>query len=153
MSKPLFREKNLKKVNSPESLNDYVRVSNPGVWLLLAAVIALLAGAFVWGYFGRMESTVKAAVIVTDEKTMCFVRRDDIQILRAGMTVRVKTADGTVEGTISELAGTDHLYAESDIMELSNMVYAALLDLKLPAGNYEATVVTESVSPLSFLFN
>ena len=45
MSKPLFREKNLKKVNSPESLNDYVRVSNPGVWLLLAAVIALLAGA------------------------------------------------------------------------------------------------------------
>ena len=36
----LFREKSLKAIESPEALNDYLRVTSPGVWLVLAAVIA-----------------------------------------------------------------------------------------------------------------
>ena len=41
----LFRKKSMEKVTSPEQLNDYIRVSNPGVWTVLAAVVILLAGA------------------------------------------------------------------------------------------------------------
>ena len=41
----LFREKSLEAVESPESLNDYMRVTSPGVWLVLAAVIVVLIGA------------------------------------------------------------------------------------------------------------
>ena len=51
MSEKLFRKQSLVKVTSPEQLNDYVRVSNPGVWMILAAVIILLAGVCVWGVF------------------------------------------------------------------------------------------------------
>ena len=40
----LFREKSLETIESPESLNDYLRVTSPGVWIILAAVIALLVG-------------------------------------------------------------------------------------------------------------
>lgn len=32
----LFREKSVEAVSSPESLNDYLRVTSPGVWILLA---------------------------------------------------------------------------------------------------------------------
>ena len=53
MGKQIFREENLKKVSSPDRLNDYIRVTNPSVWLLLAAIIVLLAGACVWGIFGN----------------------------------------------------------------------------------------------------
>ena len=28
----LFREKNLERLESPEQLNDYLRVTSPGVW-------------------------------------------------------------------------------------------------------------------------
>ena len=48
MSK-LFREKSLERIASPEQLNAYIRVSTPSVWLLLAAVVILLAGVCVWG--------------------------------------------------------------------------------------------------------
>ena len=44
----LFREKSLEAIQSPESLNDYLRVTSPGVWLVLAAVIALLVGMILW---------------------------------------------------------------------------------------------------------
>ena len=39
----LFREKNLKSIESPEALNDYLQVTSPGVWIVLAAVIATVA--------------------------------------------------------------------------------------------------------------
>ena len=57
----LFREKSLEAVESPESLNDYMRVTSPGIWLVLAAVIALLVGAVLWGIFGRIDTTLGVA--------------------------------------------------------------------------------------------
>ena len=30
----LFREKNLERLESPEQLNDYLRVTSPGVWMI-----------------------------------------------------------------------------------------------------------------------
>ena len=29
----LFREKNLEQIESPESLNDYLQVTSPGIWI------------------------------------------------------------------------------------------------------------------------
>ena len=40
----LFRQKTLDRISSPEKLTDYLRVTNPGIWIFLAAVIVLLAG-------------------------------------------------------------------------------------------------------------
>ena len=37
---PIFREKSLKRITSPEELSDYLRVTSPSVWLVLAAVIS-----------------------------------------------------------------------------------------------------------------
>ena len=43
-----MEDKKFKKVNSPEQLNQYIRLSNPGVWiLLLAAFIALVRSIMV----------------------------------------------------------------------------------------------------------
>ena len=41
MSSTIFREKSLKKIASPEQMNDYIRVSSPSVWMVLTAVIVL----------------------------------------------------------------------------------------------------------------
>ena len=51
MGSTIFREKSLKKIASPEQMNDYIRVSSPSVWMVLTAVIVLLAGVCVWGMF------------------------------------------------------------------------------------------------------
>lgn len=44
MNQQLFRKKSVDKVSSPEQLNEYIRVANPGVWMVLAAIVILLAG-------------------------------------------------------------------------------------------------------------
>lgn len=53
--KQLYREASLKSIRSPEELNQYLRVTNLSVWLLLGAVILLLAGLLVWGSFTYID--------------------------------------------------------------------------------------------------
>jgi len=47
--KNIFRKTGLDKISSPERLSDYIKVTGPGVWIILAAVAVLLAAAVVWG--------------------------------------------------------------------------------------------------------
>ena len=51
----IFREKTLDRVNGPESLNDYIRVTTPSVWIVLISLVVLLVGILAWSIFGRVE--------------------------------------------------------------------------------------------------
>lgn len=51
MKDEIFREKSIEKVKSPEGLDDYIRVANPAIWVLLVAIIILVVGASIFGYF------------------------------------------------------------------------------------------------------
>lgn len=70
MSKQLFRQKSLDKITSPEQMGDYIRVSNPSVWMILAAIIVLLIGVCVWGVFGRLDTTLQTGG--SARRTACF---------------------------------------------------------------------------------
>ena len=51
----IFREKSMDRVKGPESLNDYIRVTSPSVWIALLALVVLLLGMLAWSVFGRIE--------------------------------------------------------------------------------------------------
>ncbi len=51
----VFRKKSLDRVSSPEQLNDYIRVTTPSVWLVLAALLVLLVGMLAWSVLGTVE--------------------------------------------------------------------------------------------------
>ena len=82
----VFRKKTLDRISSPEQLTDYLRVTNPGIWVILAAVIVLLAGIFVWSMVGTLETTAEARVIM--ENHIAQVVPAGAESLNAGMTLR-----------------------------------------------------------------
>ena len=51
----IFRPRSLERISSPEQLNDYIRVTTPGVWLVLAALVVLLAGMLAWSILGTVS--------------------------------------------------------------------------------------------------
>ncbi len=59
MDNNIFREKNIKKISSPEQLDDFIKITRPGVWLVMAALIILIAGCAVWAVFGVTQVTEK----------------------------------------------------------------------------------------------
>ena len=65
MENSIFREKSMSEINSPEKLNEYIKVSSPGTWMIILAVIILIVGMAVWGTFSKIE--VKGSDLSTSE--------------------------------------------------------------------------------------
>ena len=134
MSEEIFRKKSLDKIKSPENLNDYIRVANPGVWMVLVAVILLLVGACLWGTLGRIETKLPVNVRAENGTVICTVDADKIPSVKVGMTVRVENTEGAIT---SVDISTGRITAAVDVTD----------------GTYSAYIITESVRPLSFVLN
>lgn len=138
MSEKLYRQKNLDRINSPEQLEDYIRVSNPGVWLLLVSLVALLAGACIWGMFGQMETTEPIKVQAKDGVISAYVSPELLECLHVGMEVRFDDAKGVVS-SVEEAAENGQV-----------IVY---VDAQLEEGIHAGKLVVESIHPISFIMN
>lgn len=157
MANSVFRQKSIERVSSPEQLNDYIRVTNPGIWIVLAAVVVLLTGFIVWGAVGTLETKLRVAAVSDSGTLTCYVKEADLSDIGTDNTVRINNSEYAV-AHISDLpiavdgSFTDYTLHIGELTE-GEWVYAVTLNGDLPEGTYEAEIVTDSVSPISFLFN
>lgn len=158
MGSMIFREKSLKKIASPEQMNDYIRVSSPSVWMVLTAVIVLLAGVCVWGMFGHLDTAVQTGGVCTNGRLTVFVGEEDhdkigenavisvdgVEYAVAEITNAPIRVDDQIDPYVVHLAG----FTEGD------WVYRLYADVPgLADGVYAASVITERVRPLDFVLN
>jgi len=131
----LFRQESLKRLSSPDDLNDILRVVNPSGWAVLLSVLLILAGIFVWSFVGNVERKINTSVEVAGGVAR-FTVKDTV--LKSKMPVKVgdtkslllnvgKDKDGNYIGTANVSGMTD--------------------------GIYEAEITVERISPIKFLFN
>lgn len=158
MGSMIFREKSLKKIASPEQMNDYIRVSSPSVWMVLTAVIVLLAGVCVWGMFGHLDTAVQTGGVCADGRLTVFVGEEDHDKIKENAVISV---DG-VEYAVAEITNAPirvddqidpyvvHLVGFTE----GDWVYRLYADVPgLADGVYAASVITERVRPLDFVLN
>lgn len=157
MSEGLFRKKSMEKMSSPEQLNDYIRVSNPGVWMVLVAVVVLLVGMCVWGIFGRLETTIDIAAVSENGQAICYVTEDKRSEVAEGMSVRINDTEYPVSSiAVTPIQVTEDFDAYAihvGELQTGEWVYEVYLDADLADGSYQAKLITESVAPASFLTN
>lgn len=130
----IFRNQAVEKISSPDLLSDYLRVTNPGVWVVLAVIILLLAGLLVWSCVGTLETTADVKVIVEDHKAEILLL--DGSSVEAGMPLRVAGQEVKIASVETDKYGRTLCYAE----------------LLLPDGTYDGVVVVQQIRPISFLF-
>lgn len=157
MNQQIFREKSIERVESPEQLNDYVKVTSPGVWLLLVGVMILLVGACIWGWQGHLDTTYQTGAIVKDGRAVCLIQRDEIEAMEEKMTARIG-------GTETKLVLVDDQPRKADTIQEEyalylcgvtgeDWVFLAETQTDLPDGVYEAQIVVNSVRPITFILN
>ena len=158
----LFREKSIQKIASPDKLDDYIRVTNPSVWLMLGTVAILLASALVWGVFGSIPTTLTRPFLSDGGELTAYFPPDEASLLKTGTPVDV---DGK-PGTVSEIGATPLSHAEA-ALRLSGDYEAHYIGLsewnvpvtvscaeKFDQGAFvNVRIVTESVRPIDFLIN
>lgn len=157
MNEQIFRKKSLERVNSPEQLNEYIRVSNPGVWMVLIAIVLLLVGVCVWGVLGTLETKLPVVGVCTEGALTVYVPEDAIDSVEEGMTVLVGDADGVVTGIAGESVAAQKTLPEYAChlgqLQEGQWVYAVSVSAKVADGVYAAQIVTERIAPMSFLLN
>ena len=157
MNQQLFRKKSVDKVSSPEQLNEYIRVANPGVWMVLAAIVILLAGVVVWGFIGHLDTTLTTAVVCENGEAVIYVKEADEEKIAVGMTVRVDDKEYTVSEIPTEPKRVDDTMSEYAIhasgLTVGEWVYAVKVNGDIADGVHKAEIVIESITPISFILN
>ena len=158
MSNTLFRQKSIDRISSPEELHDYMRVTSPRLWMILAAIVVLLTGFIVYASTANMENTVNIRVMIENYESEPDETNTDGErytlvsgtlplsmkdVLRTGMVVRI----GQETGIISWIGNS----AEEDVINV--MFQMNRQYLPLPSGECDAELVLESTTPISFLWN
>ena len=131
----LFRKKAMNRISSPEDLTGYLRVTSPGMWIILAAVIVLLAGLFAWSAVGTLETTVDATAIVQDHTAQIVASGQGADELEAGMPLRIASQEFVIVSVDYDEYGRATAHAE----------------VPLPDGIYDAAVVVDQTRPIEFL--
>ncbi len=154
----IYREKSLKRVASPEELDDYIRVTSPGVWLILTGIIVFLLGVLVWGYFGRLETTLNTYGNTDQGVFIAYVTGQDMLKIEPGMKIKTADIEGTIKNIHAYTVPADEIFPGSSKrkeynIEIGTPLYPVVTDLTIPDGNYDAQIILEEIKPMDLVFN
>ena len=138
MEESLFRKKSMERISSPEQLNDYLHVTSPAVWIIMAAIVLLLAGMLIWGSMASIDSFASGTAQVKDGSLrVIFDDRTLAESVQTGMVIEV----GENAVTIRSVGVTE----SGDIFALGATTLAD--------GSYPARVVLRRTQVLKLLLN
>jgi hypothetical protein len=121
MQNQIFSEKAMNKLKTADDLEQYVQITNPRVWIIMAACAALLTGLLVWAFFGTAATTVEARAAMLEEKMQCFLPSEEYQLVRVGDPAYINHMPWTVSecsgvplsrDAAYGIVGSDFLYYE-----------------------------------------
>ncbi|MBR5091605.1 MAG: hypothetical protein IK093_19455, partial [Ruminiclostridium sp.] len=128
----IFNQQALDRINSPEQLHDYMKVTNPGIWTILAAVILLLGGMFAWASVGKLETTANAMAVIENGTATVMITEAATSKITSEMSVRIDSQDYQISTVKYDDYGRAFAFAP----------------VTLADGNYDAKIVVETISPL-----
>ena len=147
------------RVDSPEQLNEYIKLTNPGVWVLVLAVAVLLAGVCVWAIFGKIDTKVPTVAVSGNGAAYLYVKEEDVEQIKAGMPVRINDNQTAYEiETVSDkpekvTEDLDEYTRYIGNLQVGEWVYKCKLNKAVKEGVYGANIVIESISPMTFIVN
>lgn len=155
MSKNLKNISKSDKVNTPDDLNDYIKISNPSLWVVLIAIIIFLIGILVWGIFGKLYVTVTVPTYVNGGHAISLINDTDIDSIEEGKKIMINSVDGIIvsKSSTKEKISDPSLFGISNTEAISyDSAYFATSNIDIGNGSYEAEIVVDEVPPISFLF-
>ena len=98
MAKGIFSDKAMEHISSPEKLDQNARITKPGIWVVMVAVLAAFIGVGYWAFTGNMSDGINIPGIIFPS---------------TGVTVSYAAGNGTV---------TDVLVNEGDRVEKGDVL-------------------------------
>jgi len=138
----LFRKSSLERISSPERLNEYIKITHPGLWSVLLACLALLIAVGFWGFYGSIPDTVNAAGVIFPQNGVAAV----IPTASGRISdMRVKVGDFVQAGQIIAVIPQEEIIRQ--INEMKNNAESEIRAISALINEYESRSII--VSPVS----
>ncbi len=76
MEKNIFREVSLKRLSSPEQLDQIIKVTSPKGWMALVAIGLLLVSAIIWSFVGNIPTKISGKGILLNNAGVYSLTHD-----------------------------------------------------------------------------
>jgi len=133
----IFREEALDNLSTPDQLTDYLRVSKSRAWILVTAIIIVLAGLILWAFMGRFQLSNQGMASIVEGEATIILQDQSKNMIYNGQKAYTLTDD---ELYISEVIYDEYErpvgYAKTDLED----------------GVYEVRIVSGELSPMELLF-
>lgn len=138
MAQQVYSKQALDRMSSPEAMNDYLHVTKPAVWIVLAAVTLILVGAIVWAGFASVNSYATGTATVHDGVMTIELDSTGFEH-NVGVGQKVSASD--TQTTVDSV----------DVRQDGSVVVTARTNLS--DGTYDAQVAYKETQILDILFN
>ena len=155
-------KKALDRLQSPDDLDKYLRMTTPGIWVSIIACVAILLGIIAWAVFGSVSDHITKKGGAGVDGIVCFVDTDTALRIKPGDFAYV---DGNLETVlyVEEWATDVDNYKSEGLTDLEirqlagdvKMVHPVIIsdsehyDLK---KSVEVTITVDQKTPLSMIF-
>lgn len=164
----IFRKESLDRVESPEQLDEYIKVSHPKVWLIMAALLVAAVAVIVWSVVGSLPQTMEIkGVTVGGNVINCYEDVENANTNLVGCKVNISLPDGSsVSGEVESVSQNPYSQEEIRASISEDWLADNVLD-----GNYSyevrviaeeemqenmlatVTITTAEVKPIQFILN
>ena len=159
----IFTEKASNKLRSPDDLDAYVRVTNPSIWVVIAACAVLLIGLFAWGFLGMAETNVATTATSVKGEVVGFLPEEKASKVHVGDCAKVGGELMQVEsiGAVPLSRAEVHAIVGGDYLENTLVEDDWSYPVRFTADDDYAfaegvplrvSITVESVAPMSLLF-
>ncbi len=156
MDNSLFRKKSIDALTSPEDVNKYMKVANPAIWVIVAAIVILLAGIIVWSCVGRVQSTASGVCVCDGESSYVCVSESTLSEIKIGMNAKVNNKEYKITGITGQpVLAQQSLPAYAIYLggfSTTDFVYILTINGNLEEGTYPATIVKEDIRLIDYLW-
>ena len=155
-------KKALDRLQSPDDLDKYLRMTTPGIWVSIIACVAILLGIIAWAIYGSVSDHITKKGAAGVDGIVCFVDTDTALRIKPGDFAYVDGNPETVLYVEEWATDVDNYKSEGltdlEIRQLAGdvkMVHPVIIsdsqyhDLK---NSVEVTITVDQKTPLSMIF-
>ncbi len=153
----IFRQKSLNRISSPEELDGYLKVVNPGIWIVLGTIIVLLMGFIVVCTVGTVEDKDNVVAFVSNNEVTVYLNDQQTDKLTEDSVLRIEGNEQSITKSEGVPMCIDDKFDEYKIYYVKAQKGDWVTEYKgscnnLKDGMYDATVLYESFKPVNLLF-
>lgn len=156
----IFNKQASDRLHSPDDLDKYIHVTSPSVWVVLMAVLSLIAGLLSWGVFGAVSTNVSVTGTSAQGLPLCLLDAEQAAKVHVGDLAYVDSQQTKVDKVntvplsrdeVREMLGSDYLV---DVLMKGQWAYVVTfedIDSPIDGVPLSVSITTERVAPISLV--